>query len=193
MWREPLLPNGSALTFSWLVPQFEPWKAFVADAPPARPRCAKVLWRKRGTNASVCCNLATGAKILGELCHAGLNLALAFGDTAGKAHSLDCRKSVVFGLLREAPWQNQRERSRPAPALRPRRLRALPFRIPRSRTDLIGPSPQTPAGAKRGGGSAFRYSWPCSCSALIGSCRPGTCATRCRRATGFSQPRHYSA
>ena len=52
-----------------------------------------------------------------------------------QAKPLDCHKSVVLGLLREAPWQNQRERSRPASALRPRRLLALPFRIPRSRTD----------------------------------------------------------
>jgi len=41
MWREPLLPNGSASTFSWLVPQFEPWEAFLADAPPATADVSK--------------------------------------------------------------------------------------------------------------------------------------------------------
>src|SRR3990170_3552408 len=53
-------------------------------------RCAKVLWRKRGTNASVCCNLATAAKILGELCADCPRVRLE-----GAGRMAKCRKSVV--------------------------------------------------------------------------------------------------
>jgi hypothetical protein len=41
MWRLPPLPNGSAPTFSWLVPQNEPWEVFVADAPPTKADVSK--------------------------------------------------------------------------------------------------------------------------------------------------------
>ena len=41
MWRLPRLPNGSARNFSWLVPQVEPWEAFLADAPPTKPDVSK--------------------------------------------------------------------------------------------------------------------------------------------------------
>ena len=60
----------------------------MADAPPARADVSKFYGANEAQNAANCCNLATGAKILGEHCHAALNLGLAFGDAAGKNPSI---------------------------------------------------------------------------------------------------------
>jgi hypothetical protein len=46
MWVKPPLPNGSAVTFSWLVPQSEPWEVLAADAPPAKPDVSKFYGAK---------------------------------------------------------------------------------------------------------------------------------------------------
>ena len=61
----PPFPNGSAQLSLGCPPMWNRGKLLGRRAS-YRRRFLKVLWRKRGINASACCNLATVAKILDE-------------------------------------------------------------------------------------------------------------------------------
>ena len=125
----PPFPNGSA-QLSPAVPRCGAVESVLGRRASYRRRFFKVLWRKRGINASVCCNLATVAEILDEDATPGASFARELGARCASRvrpglqvsyRSAAERASAASSLFQAAIWQQygwsaprQRRRLRPS-------------------------------------------------------------------------------